>query len=131
MTEYADRPIPNALPGVLRHAGYQTAYLQAAPLAFMHKDRFMPRAGFERVEGEESFGQCECRNGWGPDDRTLLVRATDLALEMKQAGKPWFLTVLAAGTHHPYCVPRDFQSALPSDSYERAAAFAFGRRLAC
>ena len=37
------------LPAALAEAGYATVYLQAAPLTFMLKDKFMPRIGFERV----------------------------------------------------------------------------------
>ncbi|MFW5825139.1 MAG: sulfatase-like hydrolase/transferase, partial [Marinobacter sp.] len=46
---------PLCMPELLRSQGYTTAYWQAAPLEYMSKDRFMPRAGFTQVTGAEAF----------------------------------------------------------------------------
>ena len=59
------------LPAALAEAGYATVYLQAAPLAFMMKDKFMPKAGFERVFGDSYFRNAWSSNKWGVDDRTF------------------------------------------------------------
>ena len=95
------------LPSVLRQAGYNTVYLQAAPIGFMSKDSFMPLAGFEEVYGEQWFGRSYARNQWGIDDRAFLEQSTTKIAELQKAGAPWFLTLLTVGTHHPYIVPAE------------------------
>ena len=55
MTAYLDGGTRECLPKVLRRNGYRTVYLQAAPLAFMLKDQFMRKAGFEELIGDAWF----------------------------------------------------------------------------
>ena len=98
------------LPDILRAAGYQTAYLQAAPLGFMSKDAFMPMAGFSEVHGESWFPMSYASNQWGIDDRAFLMQATQKIAQLQQEQAPWFLTLLTVGTHHPYIVPGSFGS---------------------
>lgn len=123
MSELVDRPELRCLPAVLRDAGYATVYLQAAPLSFMMKDRFMPLIGYQQVHGEESFPRAGARNRWGVDDRTLFERGIAIVEELRAGGRPWFLTLLTVGTHHPYNVPIDFRGAAGSSDEERAFSF--------
>ena len=62
MTELLESKSLVCLPNVLRDAGYETVYLQSAPLGFMSKDLFMPKIGFSQVYGEEWFSQAYARN---------------------------------------------------------------------
>ncbi len=96
------------LPAALKNAGYATAYIQAAPLAFHMKGQFMPRAGFERVHGHDYFEREHLRTFWGVDDRTLFEQTLHLVSELDAGDRPWFLTLLTVGTHHPYSIPDDF-----------------------
>ena len=98
----------NCLPSVLRRAGYTTVYLQAAPIGFMSKDSFMPRAGFDEVHGEQWFRRSYARNQWGIDDLAFLQQSTAKIEQLQKEGSPWFLTLLTVGTHHPYIVPREY-----------------------
>ncbi len=93
------------LPNALATLGYQTVYLQAAPLAFQRKNQFMPKAGFRRALGADSFGDHPNRTPWGVDDATLFARAADLIDELEHERAPWFVTLLTVGTHHPFLVP--------------------------
>ena len=93
------------LPEILDRAGYTTVYLQAADLAFMSKNKFMPEAGFERVMGKEYFRYQYVPSGWGPDDRAFFEQAAECIEELNEDSKPWFLTLLTVGTHHPYAIP--------------------------
>ena len=117
------------LPQILRDAGYRTIYLQAAPLAFMLKDQFLPRIGFDRVLGAGSFPEARARSAWGVDDGTFFEAATRLLrqlqqqVELHQERRPWFTTLLTVGTHHPYLVPADFAPNM-EDDFERAVAYA-------
>jgi len=94
------------LPEALRWLGYETVYLQAAPLAFMLKDRFMPQIGFDESHGEEWFERAYLRSVWGIDDRAFFEQALAMVERLRGDAEPWFLTLLTVGTHHPYIVPQ-------------------------
>lgn len=105
MTEFASRPWRECLPSVLRDAGYLTVYQQAAPLPFMLKDQFMARAGFEQIHGHETFDRAYMRSHWGVDDRAFFEKTVERVRELDAQPRPWFLTLLTVGTHHPTIVP--------------------------
>jgi arylsulfatase A-like enzyme len=122
MTEALESEGLICLPSVLRDAGYETVYLQSAPLGFMSKDLFMPRIGFSQVYGEEWFTQAYARNQWGIDDRAYFEQSLEMVKTLKAGQKPWFLTLLTVGTHHPYIVP----SGYGSGTFATAAAYLDG-----
>jgi len=131
MSASAESPWRVCLPEMLRRAGYQTAYLQAAPLAFMLKDRFMASAGFERVDGYDGNEPSYTDSAWGVDDRAFFEEALHEIETLREGDAPWFLTLLNVGTHHPYTVPEDFEPG--PRSFRRAAAYldrAFGAFIA-
>ncbi len=93
------------IPEILAGAGYTTVYLQAADLAFMSKNLFMPESGFERVLGIEYFQYQYVHSGWGPDDKAFFEQAAACIEDLNKHCKPWFLLLLTVGTHHPYTIP--------------------------
>jgi hypothetical protein len=134
MSDAAQGGWRTCLPEILGDAGYTTAYLQAAPLAFMLKDRFMPRIGFDRVHGHDWFDSSYARSLWGIDDRAFFEQALTLVEDLQAADAPWFLTLLTVGTHHPFVVPSDFRRDLRPEGarallYLDAAVGAFVERL--
>jgi hypothetical protein len=134
MSDAAQAGWRTCLPEVLRDAGYQTAYLQAAPLAFMLKDQFMPKIGFDRVHGHDWFQSHYARSAWGVDDRAFLEQSLRLIEALEAGGNPWFLTLLTVGTHHPYVVPPDFRTDLRAEgarslAYLDLAIGDFARRI--
>ena len=110
------------LPETLRRNGFETVYLQAAPLAFMMKDQFMGRAGFDRVYGRPFFGRHYAVSRWGVDDLAMLEQAGELIAELQDGEKPWFLTMLTVGTHHPFVFPEGFQAGSGTDM-QRSLAY--------
>jgi arylsulfatase A-like enzyme len=110
MTELLESESLVCLPSVLRDASYETVYLQSAPLGFMSKDLFMPKIGFSQVYGEEWFSQAYARNQWGIDDRAYFEQSLEMLRALQAEKKPWFLTLLTVGTHHPYIVPNSYGS---------------------
>lgn len=109
MTEFITQPFRTCLPAILNAAGFQTVYLQAAPLHFMMKDQFMRLIGFERVLGDQWFAEDKVKQSvWGPDDRRFLTQSLELIDELQSQGQPWFLSMLTVGTHPPYQIPDDF-----------------------
>lgn len=105
MSEQAYGAARRCLPAILRDAGYATAYIQAAPLGFMLKDQFMPKAGFGELIGEPWFERAYARSDWGVDDKAFFEQALSRVLELHRAEQPFFATLLTVGTHHPYTIP--------------------------
>ncbi|MBX7149110.1 LTA synthase family protein [bacterium] len=97
------------LPNQLKKNSYTTHYLQASGLSFMGKDKFMPLIGFDEVHGLEWFDSNKSENRqWGVDDQTFFDGALTYLDTIKNSRKPWLLTLLTVGTHHPYEVSDEF-----------------------
>lgn len=105
MTEQTYGLAHRCLPAVFRDAGFATVYIQAAPLGFMLKDQFMPKAGFQELIGEPWFEHAYARTDWGVDDKAFFEQALGRVLELHDAERPFFATMLTVGTHHPYTIP--------------------------
>ncbi len=101
------------LPEVLGEVGVESVYLQAAPMAFMVKDRFMAHIGFSKSLGDTWFQEGYARNSWGVDDKAFFEQSLGMVKSLQAGDKPWFLTLLTVGTHHPYLVPEGYKPRLP------------------
>lgn len=110
------------LPEVMAEAGYTTVYLQAADLAFMSKNKFMAAAGFQQIFGKDLFQYQHVPFGWGPDDKAFFEQAADFIEDLDKKSKPWFVTLLNVGTHHPYAVPKEMAADFSSRK-EAAVAY--------
>lgn len=117
-------PHPACLPELLSEVGYRTVFFEATPLPFMFMDTAMPRLGFQSTLDDSYFQQARARNSWGVDDKTFLLGSLELIEELDKEEGPWFLTLLTAGTHHPYdAVPDDFVSSHGPRTLGRAMAY--------
>jgi hypothetical protein len=115
MTRIAEAGLEiDCLPRRLAENGYRTAYVQAAPLDFMHKRQFMPLAGYEHQMGREDFLARGLRSeGWGPGDVDFLAAAVDRIRLLAASDEPWFATLLNVGTHHPFHNSSEDEPVLP------------------
>jgi len=102
MNEYLREEGEPCLPKVLSDKGYTTIYMQSAPISYMNKSKFMPRAGFGTSLDDKDYAPSRYRGMWGVDDESLFEEAK--AVISKQES-PWLVTLLTVGTHHPYTVP--------------------------
>ena len=102
MVQYIQTGGPPCLPQVLADYGYQTIYMQSAPLSYMSKSEFMPRAGFRISLDDKDYSTERTRGTWGVDDKSLFEEARAVIQAQQE---PWMLTLLTVGTHHPYTVP--------------------------
>jgi hypothetical protein len=93
------------LPENLARNGYHTVFMQGAPLGYMGKGLFSKAAGFREALGNQEFSNPLGRNQWGIDDLSLAREVFSKARALSEEGKPWFITALTSGTHHPYNVP--------------------------
>ncbi len=105
MSEQVYAPARRCLPEVLREHGYATAYIQSAPLGFMLKDQFMKKAGFEELIGDAWFERSYARTDWGVDDKAFFEQSLGRVLQLHDAERPFFATLLTVGTHHPFTIP--------------------------
>jgi hypothetical protein len=111
------------LPEILRRRGYSTAFVQASTVSFLKTDRFLEKAGFEVIKGDESFSTRRAFGWWGVDDATLYSKALDTISANDGTRKPWFVVAETIGTHHPYPIPQEFKE--KTKLTEAAAAYAF------
>lgn len=130
MSIFASLPPRRYLPDVLAGHGYRTAYLQSANLRFMAKEPFLYAAGFAEVISADLVRPARAANKWGVDDVTLMEQAlgwidrAQTDADAADGGSPWFLTVLTAGSHHPYLVPEDFPARPGEDLNAQAFRYA-------
>lgn len=104
---------PLLLPQLLANKGYNTAFIQAAPLEFMSKDQFMESAGFQKVYGQESFEYHYIPFGWGIDDKAFFEQSQKFIKELDEKDEPWFIQMLTVGTHHPYAISEEIGNLYP------------------
>jgi arylsulfatase A-like enzyme len=125
MTDIAMETIeaPRCLPEILRDSGYETVYMQAAPLTFMFKDRFMSKAGFTQTYDDEWFTGDRIKTGWGVDDHVFFTQAFQKVQQLAEGPRPFFLTLLTVGTHHPFHVPDTFTENRDAPPFQRAIAY--------
>jgi phosphoglycerol transferase MdoB-like AlkP superfamily enzyme len=97
--------LKKCLPEVLGLNGYHTVFMQSADLGYMKKDLFAEAAGFDEIIGSNDYKEFYSKRRWGVDDRTLYVNAYKKIEKLASGPKPWFLTLLTSGTHHPYNIP--------------------------
>jgi len=96
------------LPAQLANGGWETHFLQGAPLQFMNKDRVMPAMGFHDVHGLEWFGERTDKNFvWGTTDPDFFHGAAKYVRTLQQQDKPWLLSLLTVATHQPFDAPEE------------------------
>src|SRR5690606_17596307 len=103
------------LPALLNAAGYHTVYMQGANLGFQNKDKVMTAMKFSEVLGNQELTQGRRFSEWGLADASLFDHARKKIEAQEQAhpGKPWMLSLLTVGTHHPYNVDPEFGADYP------------------
>lgn len=100
---------------LLADHGYQTIYINGSDLDFMQKKVYLKSHGFTRLMGSQEFKQAaktnpiygarEYETCFGYRDADL-YRIVKNELQTAATGdKPFFMTVLTVGTHHPYGYP--------------------------
>lgn len=104
----------HCLPAQLAAQGFSTYFLQAADLAFMSKDRVMPKMGFQTVCGDNCI-KLKNKNyfAWGLDDKNFFEGALTYVQALRKKPQPWMLTLLTVGTHQPYDAPESYLERYP------------------
>lgn len=96
------------LPAQLARRGWDTHFLQGAPLQFMNKDKVMPAMGFQEVHGLEWFTERTEKDFiWGTTDEDFFLGARKYVRNLQQQNRPWLLSLLTVATHQPFDAPEE------------------------
>jgi arylsulfatase A-like enzyme len=95
------------LPTLLMRGGYRTRMVigQNRDRSHSRLGLFMARNGVEELIDESGFPRSAPRIGLGVADGALFDRLRVEIDALRAGGRPYFLTSLTTGTHHPFAVP--------------------------
>jgi hypothetical protein len=97
------------LPSLLKRAGYRTQMVigQSRDRGHSRLGFSMARNGLDELLDDANFPASAPRMGLGLTDGALFGRLLEQLRGLQAGGRPWFLTTLTTGTHHPFIVPED------------------------
>ena len=98
---------------VLNSHGYQGEYVGGARSVFAGKDNFLKSHGFNKVTGRDELSAiyplASFPDGWwGYGDDLVFDYAKNRLTQLKNAGKPFFFSLLTLDTHGPKGIYTDF-----------------------
>jgi phosphoglycerol transferase MdoB-like AlkP superfamily enzyme len=97
------------LPSLLRRAGYRSTMVigQNRDRSHSRLGLFMARNGLDELLDERNFPAGTPQMGLGVTDGALVDLLAGQIRALRASGRPWLLTTLTTGTHHPFVVPDD------------------------
>ena len=111
MGDVGRKPIPWAIPKVVKDAGYQTLFVTSARSGWRDLNRVLAVQGFDEVVDantlKEHYPDADI-GIWGVWDSYVFKYLTQ-RLATQPADKPIFVFVLTSTNHPPYDLPRDYQ----------------------
>lgn len=105
------KPIPWAIPKVMRDAGYHTLFVTSARSGWRDLNRVLKVQGFDEVVDANTLKEAypDATVGiWGVWD-SYIFKYLSKRLATQPADKPLFVFVLTATNHPPYDLPADYQ----------------------
>ena len=105
------KPIPWAIPKVVRDAGYQTLFITSARSGWRDLNRVLKVQGFDEVVDANTLKEAypEATLGiWGVWD-SYVFQYLSKRLAAQPVDKPIFVFVLTSTNHPPYDLPADYQ----------------------
>jgi phosphoglycerol transferase MdoB-like AlkP superfamily enzyme len=105
------KPIPWAIPKIIKAAGYQTLFVTSARSGWRDLNRVLKVQGFDEVVDASTLKEAypEADLGiWGVWDHYVFKYLTK-RMAAQPADKPLFVFVLTATNHPPYDLPADYQ----------------------
>jgi phosphoglycerol transferase MdoB-like AlkP superfamily enzyme len=105
------RPIPWAIPKVIKDAGYQTLFVTSGRSGWRDLNRVLVAQGFDEVVDANTLKEHypDANLGiWGVWD-SYVFKYLNKRLAVQPADKPFFVFVLTSTNHPPYDLPKDYQ----------------------
>ncbi|MDQ0428681.1 phosphoglycerol transferase MdoB-like AlkP superfamily enzyme [Planomicrobium stackebrandtii] len=103
-TQYADNEF-DALPELLKAAGYDTAAMHAFEKDFWNRDDFYQNIGFNQFFSQTDFPDNQ-EIGMALNDEDFLTTSIELAEQLKE---PYFAFMVALSSHTPYEIPAELE----------------------
>ena len=111
------------LPTMLKDHGYNTLYMQAVNLGYSRKNTLLKHMGFEHSLGKRQLQNNDRKvPGWGLSDQSFYKKVFKKVDALSKQDRPWFISTLNVGTHHPYKVPETF---IPDEENQTKRAYHF------
>lgn len=111
MGDVGRKPIPWAIPKVIKDAGYQTLFVTSARSGWRDLNRVLAVQGFDEVVDANTLKEQypDATLGiWGVWD-SYVFKYLNKRLAVQPADKPIFVFVLTSTNHPPYDLPSDYQ----------------------
>jgi phosphoglycerol transferase MdoB-like AlkP superfamily enzyme len=105
------KPIPWAIPRVVKEAGYQTLFVTSGRSGWRDLNRVLKVQGFDEVVDANTLKEAypEATVGiWGVWD-SYVFKYLQKRMAAQPVGKPLFVFVLTSTNHPPYDLPADYQ----------------------
>jgi len=105
------KPIPWAIPAIVKQAGYQTLFVTSARAGWRDLDRILKVQGFDEVVDANTLKQAypDATLGiWGVWD-SYVFKYLSKRMAQQAADQPLFVFVLTSTNHPPYDLPTDYQ----------------------
>ncbi|AIY04634.1 sulfatase [Planococcus sp. PAMC 21323] len=112
-TRYAAENEFNALPELLKNAGYDTAAMHAFKKDFWNRDAVYENIGFNHFFSRPDFPEGP-EIGMAVNDEDFLTTSVELTEQLKE---PYFAFMVALSSHTPYTIPDKFEE-LDLSGYE-------------
>lgn len=103
-TQYAENEF-DALPELLRDAGYDTAAMHAFEKDFWNRDSFYENIGFNQFFSQTDFPDNQ-EIGMALNDEDFLTTSVEMAAQLKE---PYFAFMVALSSHTPYEIPAELE----------------------
>ena len=110
------KPIPWAIPAIVKQAGYQTLFVTSARAGWRDLDRILKVQGFDEVVDANTLKQAypDATLGiWGVWDG-YVFKYLSKRMAQQTVDKPIFVFVLTSTNHPPFDLPADYQR-MPRD----------------
>lgn len=114
----------NGLPRLLKTMGYSSAFFHGATNGSMKFDKFSALVGFDAYYGRTEYDNEEHFDGyWGIMDEYFNPWVAQKV--SSDLNEPFIAGLFTLSSHHPYYVPKEYQSILPKGDHPIAQAIAY------
>lgn len=113
----------DALPGLLKNKGYETAFYHGGTNGTMSFDIFASAAGYQHYYGRTEYNNKKDYDGnWGIWDEQFLQY---FAKGLNTTRQPFMASVFTLSSHPPYAIPPEYKGKLPKGTLPVHAVIAY------
>ncbi|MFN8415698.1 MAG: LTA synthase family protein [Cytophagaceae bacterium] len=105
MTDPAKSSKLQHLPKILKNQGYNSSFNYGGEPAFANLASYLSFAEFNQVISKFNYATSLSTSKWGVPDEHTFAKDIELANQLAQKGKPFFLTHFTLSSHEPFDVP--------------------------